>query len=87
MMSHESQRIVVIHHASTNFSARALKWALNGFSLVNGDNLTLVAILRHVNSPTSARFRECLNLHYFPSLYFILVLCVFYKKKFNNYMA
>lgn len=58
MMSDESQRVVVIHHESIEFSTRALKWALNAFSLQHGDNLTLIAILRHVNSPTSARFRE-----------------------------
>lgn len=58
MMSDESQRIVVIHHASSDLSTKALEWALNGFSLDHGDTLTLVAILPHVNSPTSARFRE-----------------------------
>ncbi|XP_058766600.1 probable serine/threonine-protein kinase PBL26 [Vicia villosa] len=57
MMSDESQRVVVIHHASSDLSTKALKWAINGFSLDHGDTLTLVAILRHVNSPTSARFR------------------------------
>ncbi|CAJ2657248.1 unnamed protein product [Trifolium pratense] len=57
MMSDESQRVVVIHHASRDFSARALKWAINGFSLEHGDSLTLVSILHHVKSPTSAKFR------------------------------
>ncbi|XP_012575289.1 uncharacterized protein [Cicer arietinum] len=56
-MSGESQRVVVIHHSSRDFSAKALKWALSGFSLEHGDNLTLLAILRRVNSPSSARFR------------------------------
>ncbi|GAU40534.1 hypothetical protein TSUD_366990 [Trifolium subterraneum] len=56
-MSNESQRVVVIHHASRDFSARALKYAINGFSLEHGDSLTLVSILHHVKSPTSAKFR------------------------------
>lgn len=75
-MSGESQRVVVIHHSSRDFSAKALKWALSGFSLEHGDNLTLLAILRRVNSPSSARFRECLMLSSFPSLCFSLVLCL-----------
>jgi hypothetical protein len=77
MMSDESQRVVVIHHASRDFSARALKWAINGFSLEHGDSLTLVSILHHVKSPTSAKFREFLNLTSSFFLYFIFVLCTF----------
>nr|WIL59933.1 nodulation protein [Melilotus officinalis] len=61
-MSGESQRVVVIHHASMDFSTRALKWALNAFSLEHGDHLTLVAILRHVNSPTRSIFGTDQNI-------------------------
>lgn len=76
MMSDESQRVVVIHHASSDLSTKALKWAINGFSLDHGDTLILVAILRHINSPTSARFRKFLKPSYFPSVYFIFVVSV-----------
>ncbi|KAJ1376855.1 putative receptor-like protein kinase [Sesbania bispinosa] len=44
-MSEESQRVVVIHYASKDFSSSAIKWALNGFSLERGDELILLAIV------------------------------------------
>lgn len=68
-MSEESKKVVVTYYASRNFSIRAIKWALNGFSLECGDKLTLVAILPHVRSPSripsSTRFGECPKLSFF----------------------
>lgn len=76
-MSETSQRIVVIHYASKDLTTSAINWALHGLSLEPGDELTVVAILHHVNSPSRipfiapARLRNSPKLFSFP--FFILI--------------
>ncbi|KAL2326239.1 hypothetical protein Fmac_025297 [Flemingia macrophylla] len=55
-MSEEPLNIVVMHLASRDFNTRAIKVAMQGFSLGRGDKLTIVVILRHVSSPTRIPF-------------------------------
>ncbi|KAJ9146634.1 hypothetical protein P3X46_028873 [Hevea brasiliensis] len=46
----EAQRVVVIQDASREVSSSALRWALQGLSLKPGDMLTLLSVLRQVET-------------------------------------
>ncbi|KAF2290060.1 hypothetical protein GH714_001680 [Hevea brasiliensis] len=46
----EAQRVVVIQDASREVSSSALRWALQGLSLMPGDMLTLLSVLRQVET-------------------------------------
>ncbi|XP_042414356.1 proline-rich receptor-like protein kinase PERK12 isoform X2 [Zingiber officinale] len=49
------QRVVVIQDASKDLSSSAIKWAIDGLSLKLGDELTLLGVLHHVNTPMGYR--------------------------------
>ncbi|KAK7405644.1 hypothetical protein VNO78_07205 [Psophocarpus tetragonolobus] len=55
-MSEVPMSVVLIHYASRDFNTSAIKVVLQGFSLGSGDKLSLVIILRHINSPSRIPF-------------------------------
>ncbi|XP_068661751.1 serine/threonine-protein kinase PBS1-like [Aristolochia californica] len=55
-MTGATQKVVVIQDASKEISSSALKWALTGLKLKPGDELTLLAVLHQVNTPSTFPF-------------------------------
>lgn len=59
--SAHNQSVVVILDASRDDSLKAIGGVLQNFSLKSGDNLTLVAVLHQVNSPSTFPFSAALK--------------------------
>lgn len=48
----KSQKVVLIHDASGGMRLNGVKWALDGFSLKDGDSFILLAVVSQVHHPS-----------------------------------
>ncbi|XP_076887214.1 uncharacterized protein LOC143537304 [Bidens hawaiensis] len=53
----KSQRVVLIHDASRDMRLNGVKWALDGFSLKDGDAFILLAVVSQVHHPMGYKIR------------------------------
>lgn len=65
------QRVVVIQDASKDISSSAIKWAIDGLSLKPGDELALLGVLHHVNTPSTLFFLRARKLSKNPQAFLL----------------